>query len=181
MDGAEDRRQLVRLLRLAYSGEKAAAYAYAGHWRSVRDPDERAKIQKIERDEWEHRATVGRILELLGERPQLWRELLMATIGRTVAAGCFITGRFIPMYLAGKLEHANVREYDGAAYHAERIGLTEFLPELHEMTKTEQEHEQFFSRAALGHPMLPLMKVVFHWDPETVECTSDISRQATSE
>jgi hypothetical protein len=30
--------RLVALLRLAYSGERAAAYAYRGHAASVRDP-----------------------------------------------------------------------------------------------------------------------------------------------
>jgi demethoxyubiquinone hydroxylase (CLK1/Coq7/Cat5 family) len=171
LEGSEDRRNLVRLLRLAYSGEKAAAYAYAGHWRSVRDPAERATIQKIEQDEWHHRALVGQLLATLGERPLWWRELLMTIIGGTVAIGCFVTGRFIAMYLAGKLEHANVREYDGAAYYAERLGLAEFLPQLHEMTETELEHERFFSQASLGHPLLPLMKIVFGWQPEDVlEC-----------
>ena len=40
---AEDTRQkLVRLLQLAYSGEKAAALAYQGHAASVKDPAEAA-------------------------------------------------------------------------------------------------------------------------------------------
>lgn len=178
MDGSEHKKHLTQLLQLAYSGEKAAAYAYAGHWRSVKDPLERAKIQEIEQDEWEHRATVGQILETIGERPKLWREIMMAIIGRSVAIGCFLSGRFIPMYLAGKLEHANVREYDGAAYHAEHLGLTEFLPELHAMTQKELEHEQFFSRASLGHPLLPLMKAIFKWHPESVlECTNTANNE----
>jgi hypothetical protein len=47
----ETRHRLIRLLQLAYSGEKAAALAYQGHSRSVRDPEEKAMIAKIERDE----------------------------------------------------------------------------------------------------------------------------------
>ncbi|MEP6767311.1 MAG: hypothetical protein ABJC61_01490 [Acidobacteriota bacterium] len=45
------RKMLVRLLQLACSGEKAAALAYQGHARSVRDPQEKAMIAKIENDE----------------------------------------------------------------------------------------------------------------------------------
>jgi hypothetical protein len=42
----DSRSKLVHLLQMAYSGEKAAAYAYAGHWRSVRKPAERTMIRK---------------------------------------------------------------------------------------------------------------------------------------
>ncbi len=164
----DHRRALVRLLRLAYSGEKAAAYAYAGHWRSVKNADERATIQRIEQEEWQHRATVKRMLDVLNEKPNIWRELMMSFIGRSVSIGCFLIGWFLPMYFAGKLEHANVKEYDGAAFHAEQLGLTEFMPELHEMTKTEEEHEYFFSKVIERHWLLPVMKVIFKWDPQEV-------------
>jgi demethoxyubiquinone hydroxylase (CLK1/Coq7/Cat5 family) len=53
------REMLIHILRMAYSGEKAAGYAYSGHWRSVKDPTERRQIRKIENEEWEHRAIVG--------------------------------------------------------------------------------------------------------------------------
>ena len=36
---------LAAILRLAYSGELAAALAYRGHWKSVRDPDERESVR----------------------------------------------------------------------------------------------------------------------------------------
>lgn len=163
---AQHRHQLVRLLRLAYSGEKAAAYAYAGHWRSLKDGVHRRKIQQIEQEEWEHRATVKRMLDILNERPNPGRELLMAIIGKTASIGCFLSGWFLPMYFAGKLEHANVREYDGAAIHAKHLGLDEFVPELHRMTKTEEEHEYFFSQAIAGHRLVGLLKLLFKWDPE---------------
>lgn len=54
----DTRRKLVRLLQLAYSGEKAAALAYQGHATSVKDPAEAAMIRKIENDEWIHRENV---------------------------------------------------------------------------------------------------------------------------
>ncbi len=168
MDTQEHRRQLVRLLRMAYSGELAAALAYGGHWRSLRDPAERATVQKIEREELEHRQTVGEMLAALDEKPQFWRECMMWTIGRSVAVACFIIGYFLPMYFAGKLEHANVMEYEGAAEHARHLGLDRFIPQLHQMSATEREHEVFFSSRALNHPLLPVVKAIFRWDPQEV-------------
>ncbi len=37
--------KLVRLLQLAYSAEKAAAFAYIGHAGSVKSPEEKAAIR----------------------------------------------------------------------------------------------------------------------------------------
>ena len=57
---------LTAILRLAYSGELAAALAYRGHWKSVGDPDERARIRQIEEEEWHHRDLVGGMLARIG-------------------------------------------------------------------------------------------------------------------
>lgn len=168
MDQEKHRKALIALLKLAYSGEKAAAYAYSGHWRSVKDEQEKERIQQIEQEEWEHRATVGDMLEKLGEKPQYWRELLMGFIGKSASIGCFVSGWFLPMYFAGKLENDNVREYDTAAFHAHEIGMDEFTPKLKEMSKTEVEHELFFSGKARGHKLLPLVQFFVRWDPEVV-------------
>jgi hypothetical protein len=56
------RENLVRILQNAYSGEVAAAYAYRGHWRSLKDSPEKERIKKIEAEEWHHRTRVGRWL-----------------------------------------------------------------------------------------------------------------------
>ena len=64
-----NRDSLVHLLQLAYSGELAAAYAYRGHWKSVRNSDERDRIRAIEEEEWHHRKLVGEIIQKLGARP----------------------------------------------------------------------------------------------------------------
>jgi len=50
--------RLVKLLRLAHSAERAAAFAYIGHAGSVKDPVEKAALAEIEADEWGHRASV---------------------------------------------------------------------------------------------------------------------------
>jgi len=63
----QNRQNLIALLQLAYSGERAAAYAYRGHWHSVTNCGEREAIRKD--DEWRHRKLVGEMLAGLGARP----------------------------------------------------------------------------------------------------------------
>ena len=60
--------RLVSLLQEAHAGEMAAAYAYRGHWKSMKDPGEREAIAKIEREEWEHREIVRGMLAILSGR-----------------------------------------------------------------------------------------------------------------
>ena len=62
MSTENNREKLIEILQLAYSGELAAAYAYRGHWHSVSDEDERARIKTIEEEEWHHRRLVGEML-----------------------------------------------------------------------------------------------------------------------
>lgn len=162
------RQNLIHILQLAYSGERAATMAYAGHWRSLRPGTERDTIQKIEKEEIEHRKAVGRMLAQLGAKPAWWREILMHSIGSVAAIGCFFSGWFLPMYFAGKLENENVREYDVAAGYAHAIKLDELIPELHEMSRTEAEHELFFSNCILDHWMLKPAMRFFGWDPALV-------------
>ena len=61
-----DHPKLVKLLQLAYSAEKAAAFAYIGHAGSVKNRDEKVAIKQIEMDEWQHRETVLSIMERYG-------------------------------------------------------------------------------------------------------------------
>jgi hypothetical protein len=119
--------QLVALLQLAYSAELAAALAYRGHWNSVADPDERARILQIENEEWHHRELVGEMLQSLGESPNKQRERRSWWIGKVLAFLCHVMGWFAPMYGAGRLESGNVREYETAARHARDCGHEEFV------------------------------------------------------
>lgn len=121
MDPAEARAGLIHVLQHAYSGEKAAAYAYRGHWQSVADPDEAARIREIEAEEWHHRDLVGGLLRELGAGPRRGREIRAALIGRTLGALCHLSGWFLPMYGAGKLESRNIVEYEDAAPVAPRV------------------------------------------------------------
>ena len=54
--------KLVKSLQKAHSAERAASLAYIGHAASLRDPEEKAAIQQIEQDEWEHRRAVLEIM-----------------------------------------------------------------------------------------------------------------------
>ena len=69
------RRRLIAILQLAYSGERAAAYAYNGHWKAVGELEDKARIRKIEDEEWHHRRLVGGMLAALEAAPNRWREV----------------------------------------------------------------------------------------------------------
>lgn len=166
MDAIRHRQQLILILQMAYSGEKAAALAYAGHWRSVSDPAEKLSIARIEQDEWEHRTIVGQMLAELNDKPQAWRELLMGTIGAVIFLACFISGWFFPMYFAGRLEHANVHEYSDAAKHARALALSSYEDELLRLSAVEQTHEDYFKQRVRGHWLTPSMQQLFGWGPE---------------
>ena len=174
MTETSHRRQLITILKAAYSGELAAGYAYRGHWKSVSNRIERERIRQIENDEWVHRKRVGEMLEHLGARPSNLKEVRMWLTGRTIGALCHVIGWFLPMYFAGRLEGRNVEEYEEAAVHAEAANLTQFEGELRIMRSVEREHELFFLNVVGGHRMLPLVQPIFKWgipngaeDPES--------------
>ncbi|MEO6712612.1 MAG: ferritin-like domain-containing protein [Mycobacteriales bacterium] len=156
---SDARSQLVALLQLAHSGERAAAYAYAGHWRSVRQSEHRARIREIEADEWDHRGRVRRMLKDLGAAPARSRELRMMLIGRTVSALCLVSGRFIPMYGAGMIERRNVHEYVDAAALAVASGRAELVDELLHMAEVEWDHERYFRSQVVGRWQLRFLKL----------------------
>lgn len=158
------RENLIRILQNAHAGELAAAFAYRGHWKSLRkNAAEREHIQKIEREEWEHRENVARWLEKLQAKPRPLREKVFWTIGKTIGATCFVSGWFFPMYFAGRLESGNVQEYVDAAEFAKELGMTECFEEMMEMSRVEGEHEDFFRAIIAEHRLLPITKRFFRW------------------
>lgn len=154
---------LVRILQNAYSGEAAAAFAYRGHWKSLRESPEKTQIKKIEAEEWDHRRRVGEWLEKLGAKPRVIREKVFWTIGRTLGLTCYISGWFMPMYFAGRLESKNSIEYKDAAVFAKQLGMDECALDLLDMARVELEHELFFRKVVTGHRLLPVMRRVFGW------------------
>ncbi len=161
MQAERARRDLIRLLQLAHSGEMAAAFAYRGHWRSVSDPQERERIRKIEEDEWHHRRLVAGMLAELGAAPSRLRELRARLVGRTLGALCHVSGWFLPMYGAGAIELRNIVEYEDAYALAQACGRSDFLECLETMAGVEREHERFFRERLSGHP---LTRFVPLWD-----------------
>lgn len=162
-DDEQQRQLLARVLQGAYSGELAAAYAYRGHWKSLRAGAERERIRRIEDEEWVHREKVKSIMAALSVAPVAGRERLMWTIGRVLGLSCHLTGRFLPMYFAGRLESGNVEEYETAAQHARKLGFKEFASDLEHMARVEGEHEIFFREMVARHPWLPWMRKLFGW------------------
>ncbi len=158
------RENLIRILQNAHAGELAAAYAYQGHWKSLKkNSAEREHIRKIEREEWEHRANVLRWLEHFDAKPNARRERIFWTIGKTIGAACYVSGWFFPMYFAGRLESQNVQEYVDAAEYAKQLEMHDCFEEMMEMSRVEGEHEIFFSRTVAAHRLLPITKRFFRW------------------
>jgi len=157
----DDLSNLISLLQLAFSGERAAGYAYRGHSRSVSLAEERDRIALIEKEEWHHRLLVGQILLELGASPSRIREIRAALIGRTLGLLCHLSGWLLPMYGAGRLESRNIREYETAARFAWASGRLQYVECLLTMAEVEWEHELYFRLKvrshALGH-WLPLWK-----------------------
>ena len=159
------RQHLIRILQNAHAGELAAAFAYRGHWKSVRKSAavEREGSKKIEREEWEHRENVARWLEKLGAKPRPLREKVFWTIGKLIGAACYVSGWFFPMYFAGRLESQNVQEYVGAAEFAKELEMLECFDEMMKMSRVEGEHEEFFRAVVAKHRLLPITRKVFRW------------------
>ncbi len=142
---------LVSILKRAYSGELAAAYAYRGHWHSVSDPDERQEIRAIEDDEWHHRKLIGQILNSFHAKPSIYREVRAALVGRSLAVLCHLGGWLAPMFGAGRLESGNIREYETAARFARAADREDLIECLLVMAEVEWEHEKYFRTKVLSH------------------------------
>lgn len=161
MKGAKQK--LINILQKAHAGERAAALAYGGHWKSLKIPAEISAIRQIEADEWLHRTQLAKMLKSFHAKPLFWREILFLIIGKSIAFICFFCGRFCSTYFAGILENANVCEYGLASDYAEILGLDELAEELKGMEKTEAEHEVVLHKMIAEHSFLPFFAFFFSW------------------
>lgn len=156
-------RELIELLQMAYSGERAAAYAYLGHRKSLRRDkyaEDRDMLTEILIEEIQHRRIVRSMLKALGAGPDLRRERKMLRIGRTIGALCVVTGWFAPMYGAGRLESRNVVEYEVGARLAQRAGQAGMAQRLLTLAEVEWDHESKFRSKAKSHM---LWRLTPHW------------------
>ena len=154
---------LVKLLQKAYSGEKAAAFAYIGHARSLRDPAAKAAVRQIEEDEWKHRENVLGLMRRYDVPVSRWLEVKLHIIGRIISASCHVIGRFMPFFFAGKLESGNVCEYFVMMRHFHSLGIHEHDAMLYEMGMKEKEHEMYFLAQIRTSRLLPLFQRLFSW------------------
>jgi rubrerythrin len=166
LDSVDARRKLIRQLQGAYSGELAAGFAYRGHWKSVKDANERTRIREIEADEWHHRELVGGLLRDLGAKPNAIREAIFWTIGRVLGLACHVSGWFVPMYGAGKLERGNIVEYEVAAVFAAACAEHAMIDCILTMAEVEWEHERYFRERIAGHRLLRVLPL---WDAPPVK------------
>jgi len=150
-------------LQLAYSAERAAAFAYIGHARSLKKESECEHVQSIERDEWDHRRHVLAIMQEYGIPISRWLEVKYYVIGKLIATACHVIGRFMPYFFAGKLESGNVCEYFVMIRHFRSLGISKHDQLLWEMGIKEKEHEVYFLQMVRGARWLPLFERVFHW------------------
>lgn len=155
--------KLVKLLKLAYSAEKAAAFAYIGHAGSVKNADQKAAIRQIELDEWQHRESVLSIMQRYDILPSRYYEIKYPIIGTIISYSCYVIGWFMPYYFAGRLESGNVCEYFVMMRYFNDVGITEHDEVLYEMGMKEKEHEVYFQKSLENNRLLPLFERIFGW------------------
>jgi hypothetical protein len=173
--------KLAKLLRLAYSAEKAAAFAYIGHCGSVKSAIEKAAIRQIELDEWGHRETVLAIMQKYDLSPSRYLEVKYHVIGRIISASCYVIGWFMPYYFAGRLESGNVCEYFIMMRYFNELGITEHDEVLYEMGMKEKEHEIYFQKSLLNNRLLPWFEWIFGWGKEKSFNDVDLEHKADTE
>lgn len=148
---------------MAYSAEKAAAFAYQGHASSLYSSPEVPAITQIEEDEWLHRKEVLAIMNLYNIPVSKWYELKFHIIGRVIGFSCHVIGWFMPFYFAGRLESGNVCEYYRMRDYFNALGIYEHDEVLNQMGVKEKEHEIYFLKTVQHSKLLPVFEKIFSW------------------
>lgn len=148
---------------MAYSAEKAAAFAYIGHAGSLKNEEVKRAVNQIEIDEWNHRREVLAIMNEYNIPVSKWYELKFYVIGKTIAASCYVIGWFMPIYFAGRLESGNVCEYIRMKDYFNKLGITKHDKMLYEMGIKEREHEDYFLSLVKDNRLMFLFEKIFGW------------------
>jgi hypothetical protein len=156
-------KELVDLLKKAYSAEKAAAFAYQGHAGSIKDKEQKIAVRQIELDEWNHRKEVLTIMQQYNIPVSKFYEFRFHVIGKIISASCYVLGWFMPYYFAGRLESGNVCEYFRMMQFFHELGIREHDEVLYEMGIKEKEHEIYFLGKIKGKKLLPFFEKIFAW------------------
>jgi len=154
---------IIKLLKMAYSAERAAAFAYQGHAKSVKNKHEKIAIKQIEDDEWNHRKEVLMIMNEYNIKPSLFYEIRFYIIGKIISFSCFVIGWFMPFYFAGRLESGNVCEYFRLKIWFNELGITKHHQLLYDMGIKEKEHEVYFYDQIKNSKLLPFFEKFFKW------------------
>lgn len=173
--------ELIDLLRMAYSAEKAAAFAYIGHAHSLKSPEAKADIKQIENDEWEHREEVLKIMQEYNIPISKWYEFKFHVIGKLIAFSCHVIGWFMPYYFAGRLESGNVCEYFRMIHFFHELGIKKHDQVLYDMGIKEKEHEDFFLKEVEGSRLLPFFEKLFSWGKSSAFNDLDLDNKPTVE
>jgi hypothetical protein len=154
---------LTDLLQMAYSAEKAAAFAYQGHAGSVKNVEEKIAIKQIEDDEWNHRREVLEIMKQYHVPVSRYYEVRFHIVGKIISGSCYVIGWFMPFYFAGRLESGNVCEYFRMKQYFNSLGISEHDQLLYEMGIKEKEHEVYFLKQIKSNKLLPFFQKLFNW------------------
>lgn len=95
-----------------------------------------------------------------------YNELKYHLIGKLIGYSCFVIGRFMPYFFAGKLESGNVCEYFVMIQYFHTLGITEHDAALYAKGIKEKEHEVHFQQVIKDAKWLPLFERVFNWGVE---------------
>jgi hypothetical protein len=155
--------KLVDLLKMAYSAEKAAAFAYQGHAGAVKKQEEKTAIRQIEEDEWNHRREVLGLMQQYNVPVSKYYEFRFHVVGKIISGSCYVIGWFMPFYFAGRLESGNVCEYFRMKQYFNSLGITEHDKLLYEMGIKEKEHEVYFLEQIKTNKLLPFFEWLFSW------------------
>lgn len=150
-------RALVDLLQQAYSAEKAAAFAYQGHANSLKSKEDKKAIKQIEDDEWEHRREVLEMMKQYEVPISKYYEFRFYIIGKIISGSCYVIGRFMPFYFAGRLESGNVCEYFRMKQYFNSLGIRKHDQILYNMGIKEKEHEVYFLEKIKDDKLLPFL------------------------
>ena len=72
------------------------------------------------------------------------------TIGKVLGHTCFVSGWFMPMYFAGRLESQNSIEYEDAAVFAKELGMSECVADLLDMARGPILGDSVYNRECFG-------------------------------
>lgn len=154
---------LIDLIQMAYSAEKAAAFAYQGHAGSVKDKAAKVAIKQIEIDEWNHRQEMLELLHLYELPISKYYEFRFHIVGKIISYSCYVIGWFMPYYFAGRLESGNVCEYFRMKSYFNELGISAHDQALYDMGIKEKEHEVYFYNQIKDSKWLPFFEKLFRW------------------